>query len=122
MDAGGMILPGRGRTGHQHSLDQITNVYDANVPHTSLVSTGSAWISQETPPVGSLVLYAGTTPPEGWEFADGSSYLKETYLVLYERLGGESNIWGTSSLYFNVPTVASPQSGLKWIIRTGTPL
>lgn len=117
-----MILPGRGRTGHQHSLDQITNVYDANTPHTSLVSTGSAWISQETPPVGSLVLYAGSTPPDGWEFADGSSYLKETYPVLYERLGGVASTFGESGLFFNVPTMTSPQSGLQWIIRMGTPL
>jgi microcystin-dependent protein len=51
-------------------------------------------------PVGTILLYAGTTPPEGWLLCDGASCSATSYPELFAVLG---YTYGGSGDAFNVP-------------------
>lgn len=40
-----------------------------------------------TTPIGTVVMYAGTTPPNGWMFCDGRAISKTQYSTLYSVIG-----------------------------------
>jgi len=52
-------------------------------------------------PVGTVITYAGVTPPEGWMFCDGRSLNRDAYPELFAALGTTfGGDWGTT---FNLP-------------------
>lgn len=57
-----------------------------------------------TPPVGSIIVYAGKTSPSGWLLCDGSSYSTSTYSSLYSII---SYTYGGSGGSFTVPDLRS---------------
>ena len=56
------------------------------------------------PPVGSIMMYAGSAAPTGWLMCDGASYLQASYPRLYGVVG---IIYGGSFTTFNVPDMRS---------------
>jgi microcystin-dependent protein len=71
----------------------------------TLTYTTSGW-SPATPsvatgvPTGTLLDFAGATPPTGYLLCDGSSYSTTTYSGLFSTI---SYTWGGSGVSFNVP-------------------
>ncbi|MFZ5517057.1 MAG: phage tail protein [Candidatus Zhuqueibacterota bacterium] len=53
-------------------------------------------------PVGSITIFAGSTPPEGWLICDGSLVSLATYPDLYSVIG---TTYGGYSIYFNLPNL-----------------
>ena len=52
-------------------------------------------------PIGSVTIFAGTTPPTGWMFADGSSLDRTVYASLFTSIG---TTYGTAdATHFNLP-------------------
>jgi microcystin-dependent protein len=55
-------------------------------------------------PAGIIDLFAGAAAPATWVFCDGVSYLRSTYLDLFNALGGAASPWGLpDGTHFNVP-------------------
>jgi microcystin-dependent protein len=52
------------------------------------------------PPIGSLIVYAGTSSPSGWLLCDGTSYSTTTYANLFNVIG---YTYGGSGGNFNIP-------------------
>ena len=67
---------------------------------TSTDSSGTNF----TMPVGTIVQFAGSTPPAGWLMCDGSRYSQAEYQQLYQVI---NNTYDTQSLYgkFQVPNL-----------------
>ena len=57
-------------------------------------------------PTGTVIAYAGSTPPPGWLLCDGKPYSRVTYAALYAVLGTTYGA-GDGSTTFNVPDLAS---------------
>lgn len=55
--------------------------------------------------VGQIVMYGGTTPPDGWLLCNGQSVSRTKYSALYNALGGENSPYGqgNGSTTFNLP-------------------
>lgn len=58
----------------------------------------------ESMPLGSIVPYAGTTPPEGFLICDGAEIDRETYKELFKIIGTTYGS-GDNSTTFNVPNI-----------------
>jgi len=54
------------------------------------------------PPVGSIMMYAGSSAPTGWLLCNGVSYLQTSYPRLYMLIG---TTYGGSGSSFNVPDI-----------------
>ena len=52
-------------------------------------------------PVGSITMYAGTAPPSGWVFADGSSLDRTTYAALFTAIG--TTYGSVDATHFSIP-------------------
>ena len=57
-------------------------------------------------PVGSLMPYAGTTPPDGWLICDGSEISRTTYARLFSVIGTTYGA-GDGNSSFNIPNFTS---------------
>jgi hypothetical protein len=55
---------------------------------------------QKLPRIGSVVMWAGVSPPDGAKLCDGSQYNKATYPELFKVIG---NRYGGTDPLFNVP-------------------
>jgi microcystin-dependent protein len=52
-------------------------------------------------PVGTVIPFTVVTPPNGWVLCDGASYLRSTYLDLFNLIG--TTYGSADSTHFNVP-------------------
>lgn len=50
--------------------------------------------------VGQIIMFGGTTPPDGWKLCNGAALSKTLYSDLYAVIG---DTWGSSGSYFNLP-------------------
>lgn len=57
-------------------------------------------------PVGSLMPYAGTTPPDGWLICDGSEISRTTYARLFSVIGTTYGA-GDGNSSFNIPNYSN---------------
>lgn len=76
-------------------LTSAGNIYDT----TLVVSDVQASLERQDI-VGALIPYAGSSPPSGYLFSDGSSYLTASYAELFALIG---YTYGGSGANFNVP-------------------
>jgi microcystin-dependent protein len=51
-------------------------------------------------PPGTIMMFAGTSAPQGWVLCDGTAYAKDSYAALYAAVG---STWGETATTFNVP-------------------
>lgn len=58
------------------------------------------------PGTGSIMVYLGTTDPNGWLICDGRSVLQTTYQSLYNLIGTSYGT-GTGGTSFNIPNLKS---------------
>lgn len=66
-------------------------------------STGSEKVSsKETTPVGLIAPYAGSSPPSGWLFCNGSAVSRTTYATLFAEIAGTYGE-GDGSTTFHLP-------------------
>ena len=74
-------------------------------------------------PVGSLMPYAGTTPPDGWLICDGSEISRTTYARLFSVIGTTYGA-GDGNSSFNLPKLSDGRvvagTGLGQYIGTTT--
>lgn len=68
--------------------------------------------AQNTVPAGAMVVFVGTTPPDGWLEADGAEYPQNKFPDLYKVIGVESTPGN-----FEVPNAGAPPTGSIWIIK-----
>lgn len=66
-------------------------------------------------PSGAIMLFGGTTAPDGWVECDNASYEKTKYPDLYTVIG---NTYGSTATTFQVPPTAAVPVGQIWIIKT----
>lgn len=64
---------------------------------------------------GCVLLFAGTTLPPGSLLCDGAVYDRATYPELFNVIG---YTYGGSGSTFQVPNIAAPGAGLKYVIVT----
>ena len=60
--------------------------------------------SMDTTPIGSVMIYAGTTIPENWMKCDGQALSRTTYSKLFSAIGTSYGN-GDGSTTFNVPNI-----------------
>lgn len=78
-----------------------TNTYSANIIE-ELISVSGGGGGGSSLPVGAGCDYFGTTPPEGFLFADGSAISRTTYADLFAVIGTTYGA-GDGSTTFNLP-------------------
>ena len=66
--------------------------------------TGGAEKIYTSTPIGTVLSFAGQTPPNGYLLCDGGSYAVADYQDLYNVIG---NIYGGDSTNFNVPNLVN---------------
>lgn len=78
------------------------NTYNFNNDPTYI--DGIKWVVdvESGAPVGSLMPYAGTTPPDGWLICDGSEISRTTYARLFSVIGTTYGA-GDGNSSFNIP-------------------
>lgn len=69
-------------------------------------------------PVGSLMPYAGTTPPDGWLICDGSEISRTTYARLFSVIGTTYGA-GDGNSSFNIPNFLYRAIGSSEAVITG---
>ena len=67
---------------------------------TGVTGSGISTVTVDAMPVGSIIAYSTTTPPEAYLYCDGSAYSTTTYSVLFEAVGYR---YGGADNEFNVP-------------------
>lgn len=78
------------------------NTYNFNTDPSYI--DGIKWVVdvESGAPVGSLMPYAGTTPPDGWLICDGSEISRTTYARLFSVIGTTYGA-GDGNSSFNIP-------------------
>lgn len=66
-------------------------------------------------PIGYVYYNAVNTTPPGGLRCDGTSYLRTTYPVLFEKIG--TTYGSVDNLHFNVPNIAMTSDGLYAFIK-----
>ena len=106
------------KTWHVRSLEtsdialQMTNVIGlVNTLGLGAGQTGAISLLN----TGCCVLYAGTDVPKGSLVCNGASYDRSAYLALFNVIG---YTFGGSGSTFQVPNIAAPGAGLKYLIVT----
>lgn len=81
------------------------NTYNFNNDPTYI--DGIKWVVdvESGAPVGSLMPYAGTTPPDGWLICDGSEISRTTYARLFSVIGTTYGA-GDGNSSFNIPNLS----------------
>lgn len=75
---------------------------------------------QKDIPVGTVMLWAGSTVPTDWLQCDGAAVSQTTYATLYTAVGTAFNTGSQGSGNFNLPNLTALSSGLvKYIIKSG---
>jgi microcystin-dependent protein len=67
-----------------------------------LTFDGNRWIAQPGLPPGSMIQYAGASPPNGWLLCDGSAVSRASYAGLFAAIGTVYGA-GNGSTTFNLP-------------------
>lgn len=80
---------------------RITDANDAIIGDYDPVGPAAAGATG-TVPVGGLQIYAGSTPPAGWLFCDGSAISRTVFSVLFSRIGTTFGA-GDGATTFNIP-------------------
>ena len=68
--------------------------------------------AQNTVPAGTIAIFVGSTPPDGWLKCDGTEYPQNKFPDLYKAVGAESTPGN-----FVVPSAGAPPVGSIWIIN-----
>ena len=68
-------------------------------------------------PIGSVILYAGTTIPDGFLACDGSTLNREDYSSLFDIIGTPEEKADPTGTTFVLPTATSTIARLQYIIR-----
>jgi microcystin-dependent protein len=76
--------------------------FPGNSTNTPPPSTDLGSIFQRSLPIGTILMYGGTTLPQNYLWCDGSSISTTTYSTLYSAIGTS---YGSSSGMFNVPNM-----------------
>lgn len=122
---GDVTAPGKNFTGDQGPINFVTTISNTFISDKTLTTTsqttdelilnrtqGTTGVFKTTvgtivnaiakPPVGSIMMFAGATLPEGWLFCDGSLQNRSTYNKLFTVIG---TIYDASvgSAYFRLP-------------------
>ncbi len=83
-------------------------------------------VADQASPIGTVVLFAGHTAPQGWLFCDGHQISQAEYPILFQTVGTK---WGrlahspfdqgsgTVSVAFVLPDVPSPAPNLRYMIH-----
>ena len=85
-------FPNSPTSGQRFSSGGVTWTYDGSKWNLTGSTTAFA-------PVGTIISYTGTYPPNGWLRADGSSVLRSTYPTLFALIGttfGAGSVPGTT--------------------------
>ena len=74
----------------------------ANTIATSIITGSLTSDVAELIPVGSIILWGGSSAPSGWEFCDGDELNRTTYAALFAIIGTTYGA-GNGSTTFNIP-------------------
>jgi len=102
-------LSNTGESHFQTPLISGNNIKTIN--STSLLGSGDIIISAGAP-TGSIMIWAGTTVPEGYLLCDGSAVSRTTYSALFSAIGTTYGA-GDSSTTFNLPNLNFLLNGVK---------
>ena len=93
------------------------NTYNFNTDPSYI--DGIKWVVdvESGAPVGSLMPYAGTTPPDGWLICDGSEISRTTYARLFSVIGTTYGA-GDGNSSFNIPNKKYYTGGVKGTGKT----
>lgn len=94
---------------------EITRAQAAEASLSSQISSLSGGGSASFP-VGSMMVYAGSTAPTGWLLCNGSAVSRSTYSDLFAVISSDFGS-GDGSTTFNVPN-PDGNANLKYIIKT----
>jgi hypothetical protein len=78
-------------------------------------------IERTAPMLGQIRAYAGDNIPDGWLACDRRLLRRHGYPELFRILGTKYGDGDGSSTAFNLPGIASPESGVRFIIFVGFP-
>ena len=106
-------FPNSPTTNQEHTVGSNTWVYDGAKWN---IKTAVAY-ANDSAPVGTIVTFAGSTPPSGWLQANGASLSTSTYAQLFSVIG---YTFGGSGANFNLPDVVGT-TGI-YIIRYSSTL
>lgn len=71
-------------------------------------------------PVGTVMLWAGSTVPTDWLQCNGAAISQTTYATLYTAIGATFNTGSQGAGEFCVPNLTALSSGnVKYIIKSG---
>jgi microcystin-dependent protein len=91
-----------------------TNFVSQGIPTTTPPVSGD--IGNSLVPIGSILIYGGTSLPSGYLWCDGSSYSTSTYSRLFSVLnytyGGSGNLFNVPNLSTRIPIGAGTQSNM----------
>jgi len=95
------------------------DIFDKDTGHTH---TGETDKGYPVPAVGSIIMFGGSTAPEGWLICDGSAISRTTYSRLFNVIGTTFGA-GDGSTTFNLPNLQNRfpmgKSGTKPLGSTG---
>lgn len=96
-----------------------TNLYITYKTVGDYSSVGS--VEQVASPVGSMIIFAGATAPDGWLLCQGQAISRTTYARLFAIIGATWGV-GNGSTTFNLPDMreASPYGAGTYAAVTGT--
>jgi microcystin-dependent protein len=93
---------GTGETTRQSAIDALTDVSAATAGQV-LTKDGSGNATfQPATPIGSVIMFTGSTAPSGWLICDGSEISRTAYSSLFSVCGETYGV-GDTTTTFNIP-------------------